>query len=803
MRTILLILACATFFCCRLQAQNRLQGWVYSAERQPLAEALVTAMQPGDTRQVLSSTRTDSAGVFTLTGLPEDILLEVAAFGYEGHIRQVRTADYRDKPLEVSLTYITLGEVTVTATGQPRMVREGNKVIIDQLDNSPHAKGNDMYAFMRYIPMLKVPVLDGDITVRESMNAPTVLLVNGKHINIPMDAYLKTLRVEQIERIEVVAYPVGEYKVRPGYSVINLIVKKRPDEGLQYNLHLMDIQHSRNNQDVSFSLNYTKNKAYITSGVFLRNANDKKETAYNYLYHNTGRQILEEHSAKDHYLIGSAYFNFGYELNKRHTIGVQAGIGVNDADCSNDVVTEYKMQDDIRIDSTSTTQNESYNPRKFSDVNANLNYTFKTDEKGSVFYADIDYRMHRPKNVMRSNYRSWQDISGSADGRNILQKSQTSVDAIGVWLRYIHSFQSGSRLVSGISYYTAYSRNDYSYGHSESGEEANGAGQSSRFKYRDHSFTAYANLDHKFSEKVDFSIGANLEGYKANGTQAETGPKMDRGDFNVTPNLSVRYTPNDNHYLSFRATYTAYQPNYNDMNPFKTYISPTTYHAGNLDLKTSKNFYASLMYDLFGDYTFYVSTSYAKNAGNYFIQADENGQVAMLPNQRDFFNFGISFSYAKSLFKDYLNFNVGVGYDFYKMMSNGGAFITQKNNEYYAEVDGDITLSRKKRMSLAVNYSFMSESDGVAYSCPSEHSLSLRFQKRFDYSNFSIGISRRLQKNDTRYFHQNDFSYLSKQKRYWLIMASYSITFGNKRTRSVSGRDNNQLKSRMAQPANK
>ena len=137
------------------------------------------------------------------------------------------------------------------------------------------------------------------------------------------------------------------------------------------------------------------------------------------------------------------------------------------------------------------------------------------------------------------------------------------------------------------------------------------------------------------------------------------------------------------------------------------------------------------------------------------------------------------------------------------MMSNGGAFITQKNNEYYAEVDGDITLPRKKRMSLAVNYSFMSESDGVAYSCPSEHSLSLRFQKRFEYSNFSIGISRRLQKNDIRYFHQNDFSYLSKQKRYWLIMASYSITFGNKRTRSVSGRDNNQLKSRMAQPANK
>lgn len=265
MRTILLIFVCSFFICFSLQAQTRLAGRVYSAEHQPVAEALVTAMQPGDTLQVLSSTRTDSAGVFTLTGLPEDILLEVAAFGYEGHVRQVRTSDYRDKPLEVSLAYITLGEVTVTGNGQPRMVREGNKVLIDQLGNSPHAKGSDMFAFMRFIPVLNVPMFSGDVTLTETGGGCAVLLVNGKKVNVPMESYLKNIHVENIERIEVVAHPMGEYKVNGDCGVINLVLKKREDEGALFTLSLNDRHDRVNSQDGMFSMNYTRNRTYIST----------------------------------------------------------------------------------------------------------------------------------------------------------------------------------------------------------------------------------------------------------------------------------------------------------------------------------------------------------------------------------------------------------------------------------------------------------------------------------------------------------------------------------------------------------
>lgn len=792
-RTVFTIIWAAMTACCTLHAQHQVQGRVLNADGEAVPEAMVTAVQADD-RRVLSSTRTDSAGVFTLPDVPGRFLLDVAAFGYEGYTQEVQAADCEGKTLDVTLAYITLDEATVTATRKPRMVREGNKVVIDHLNNSPHAQGNDMYSFMRYIPVLKVPVLDGNVTVKESGEAPTILLVNGKHINIPMDAYLKNVRVENIESIEVVAYPIGEYKVPQSYSVINLIVKKRPDEGFQYNLYVADTQYGRNSQNGNFSISYTRNKTYITSGIYLNNINTKNETEYNYLYHNTGQQTLESYSGKGHYFIANAYFNLDHELNKRHSIGVQAGVGGNDTDCSDNVTTQYKMQDNDRIDSAYHTRNKTYNPRKYTDMNANLNYTFKVDEKGSTFYADVDYRMQRPKNYVHSLYSP--DTGESTD---VLQKAQTSADAIGVWLRYIHQFRPGSRLVSGLSYYTAYSRNDYAYGSYEDGNYTGDTDKSNRFEYRDHTFSAYANFEHQPNDKVNFSVGANIQGYKANGKQTVTGEKVNRSDFNVVPNLSVRYMPNDNHYFSLTASYRTDQPGYFSLNPFKIYTSPTTYRTGNPQLKTTKILDAYLSYGLFDDYMFYVSTTYMKNAGNDFIQMDENGQVMMLPMQRDAFDFSASFDYAKSLFDDCLDLDIEIGYSYGKKMSNGGTFTSQKSHEYYIDVDGDITLSEKRRMSLAFNYSFSSKEVGIAYSYPSAHDVSLRFQKRFDNSNFSIGISRTLHRNDTRYFNQTDFSYVFNEKRYWRITASYSITFGNKRTRGVSGRDNSELKSRMSQ----
>ena len=78
-----------------------------------------------DSVRLLTSVRTDSAGVFVANGVPDCFLLDVAAFGYDDYTRQPATSDWQGKEVGVTLSFVKLDEVTVTAAGRPRMTREG------------------------------------------------------------------------------------------------------------------------------------------------------------------------------------------------------------------------------------------------------------------------------------------------------------------------------------------------------------------------------------------------------------------------------------------------------------------------------------------------------------------------------------------------------------------------------------------------------------------------------------------------------------------------------------------------------
>lgn len=803
MRTILLILACATFFCCRLQAQNRLQGWVYSAERQPLAEALVTAMQPGDTRQVLSSTRTDSAGVFTLTGLPEDILLEVAAFGYEGHIRQVRTADYRDKPLEVSLTYITLGEVTVTATGQPRMVREGNKVIIDQLDNSPHAKGNDMYAFMRFIPVLEVPMFTGNVTLTETGGGCAVLLVNGRKVNAPMESYLKNVHVKNIERIEVVAHPMGEYKVTGDCGVINLVLKKREDEGALFALSLNDSHDRVNSQDGMFTMNYTRNKTFISTGVYAYHLKDKKDTETDYRFYTDNRQNLQNQYNREKYILAGGYFNIDYELNKKHTIGLQANIGGADNDVSQTTNTQYGSIGLGRIDSIYQSGNETENPHKLTNVSGNLNYTFKADQKGSVFYADVDYMLSRPK---ERTYGTYNRMGGEGNILTTIQNMQentSNVNAYGMWLRYIHVFNPETKLTTGLSYYAARSSYDNLYSTGEHGVWQTDDRFNSRLDFDDHTFSAYATVNRTWNPNLITTLSLRAEAYKANGEQRMTGETFSRNEFDLVPSLNVFYKAHKNHSFIFNISRRLSRPRYHMLDPSRRFITESSYSQGNPDLKSCSKWEGHMNYRFFRNYSLFVLYSYMKNLNTTLTRPDADGLLVTKPVNRGDSNFlMLSLQGNQSLFNNYLYLRASADMFYNKFFNHlSDMKPTEKICSWGASVRANVTISKTHNLTTEAEYSYSGESLGSEYSTPEHHSISWALSKRFNHSNLRIGLSKRLGSN-RRFFEQTNYSYHYKSKSYFFFYASYSIIFGNTRTKSVRNRANSEMKGRIEKDTN-
>ena len=794
--------ACLMFILCLLilpakgYTQNKMQGKVVNAENGAVPEAVVTVIDK-ETKQALYTTATDSLGRFLLPTYQGRLLLDVAAYGYEDYTSEI-SASSSERPLMVRLNYLTIDEVVVTANAKPRMLRDGNKVLIDKLENSPHAKGSDLYTFMRFIPVLKVPTFEGNITLRETAGGNATLLVNGKNIHIPMDAYLKNVRVEDVERIEVVAHPMGEYKVSGENGVINLIMKKREDEGVQCNLSVTDRQIDKNSQNGTFSLSYTSGKTYMTAGIFANHACSNVNSLNDYRFYTGNRQTIENNRIEECLLMLSGYFNMDYELNKRNTFGIRLGVGGNNTNNKNETESKYKRLGYDRVDSVYLSQGKTDNPSKFTNANANLNYTLKTDDKGSMFYADFDYRMSRPQSNTHNLYTKLIEEEAVSEA-DVIQQNRTKIDSYGIWLRYNHRFTGSTMLFNNLSFYASRARYDYVYGNRKGAEYTDDAGWSNCLDFDDYTLSASSTLLHQWSPKLNLMFMLAMNVYGASGKQRATGDKISRHDINFAPSLHLTYRPVARHVFSLSASCTTYQPGYRQLNPFKTYLSPTTYHTGNPHLKSNILYQGGITYNFLGDYTLLSYVMYGDNLIANLKQYDKNNQVQILPVNRGSMLYHISeFSVDKDFFDDNLNISMSIDYLFRKYKNTQeGMFATEKVHSMMFDASISVVLSNKHRLSTNLSYDYSGKDTGSDFSIPARHGMTLNLTKRFNYSSLSIGVRKYLRKQEKTYYEQPDYGYTTWKKDYWMLHASYSITFGNKKTRNVEDRANEEMKGRL------
>ena len=524
----------------------------------------------------------------------------------------------------------------------------------------------------------------------------------------------------------------------------NLILKKREDEGIQCNLSLNDTQYGENSQGGTFSISYTRNKAFITSGINVGNSHFKCEKKVDYLYEDTGRRMLEESDMNNRSQNFSGYFNFDYEASKRHTVGVQASAGGYRQDDESLILSTYSGYGSVQADSSYRSASNVYTPDKFSYLSGNLNYTFRIDDKGSMFYADADYRMTRP-NAYTHHVYDRTDVGGNADRMDNLQKVKTCIDTYGVWLRYIKVFNPGTRLVSGLSYYASGTRYDYVYESLEDGGYVNVFGQSNRFYLDDRTLSANA--------------------------------------------------------LSLNLMSMVFRPNYFDLNPFRTYLSATSYRQGNPELKSARVYSTGINYTFFKDYSLNASVDCWRDNQAFLTLPDGKGFIRTMPVNRGsscFVNWGLDID--KTLSHNRLNLSYSVEGNFVRF-KNDLSYMDRIQDSFSWETDFRAMALMKRQWTFIAGYGYSSHAMSDSNTQPDRHMVDLMLMKRFRHSNLSIGLRKFFRKNDKDvYYEQPGYSYHTFMKQYWLAYASFSATFGNSRTKTVIDRSNAEVKSRTSRP---
>lgn len=225
---------------------------------QPLGYATISVFAAKDSALVTGGI-TDDVGVFSIEVAPGNYYADITFLAYQNKIIENITIS-NNKPIvdlgtiAIASDATTLQQVEVRAE-KSRMQMSLDKRVFNVGKDLANSGGNAAEV-LDNVPSVAVDV-EGNVSLRGSGNVR--ILVNGKPsglIGISNTDGLRQLPADLIDRIEVVTNPSARYEAEGNAGVINIILKKDSEAGLNGSFNLNVGQPDR--YGAAINLNYRK-----------------------------------------------------------------------------------------------------------------------------------------------------------------------------------------------------------------------------------------------------------------------------------------------------------------------------------------------------------------------------------------------------------------------------------------------------------------------------------------------------------------------------------------------------------------
>src|SRR5690606_153666 len=230
---------------CKLAlAQVSVSGWVVDSANRPLPLVSIVLHQDGKDK---ASTATNESGEFKLPLNIDRSRSCRISFSRVGYVPYTKDFVFPDTAFLSKIILLSdnkmLRNVTVTSD-RPLITRRADRYIIN-IENSFLADGNSGMDVLRRSPGLWVDELGG---IRIKGNQSVTVMINDIVQRMSQDElaeYLRTLKSEDISRIEVIANPPAEFEAAGSGGIVHIILKKARRDGMNGTLSLRYAQQGR------------------------------------------------------------------------------------------------------------------------------------------------------------------------------------------------------------------------------------------------------------------------------------------------------------------------------------------------------------------------------------------------------------------------------------------------------------------------------------------------------------------------------------------------------------------------------
>lgn len=565
-----------------LFAQITLQGWITdSNSRAAIGFANVSLLATSNSSPQ-TGTQADSAGYFTLSGLhPGQYRLQVSFLGYQTGFRDI---DLAAQPAVVQLFPFLLqpdpkqlGEVTVR--GNANAIRyEPGKTILRVAGNQLFKSSVNALDVLGRAPGVLVNP-DGTLLL-SGRNTPTVF-IDGKPVVMSPEeqqAYLRGLTPEMIESIEVIHNPSSRYDGQYT-AIIDIRLKQNTETGLKGIISSAVRRNVYTQADNNLSLSYRNRQTTysLLAGYVVGD---------DYYQYDALQKLAAGHFMKTQTYTRTANNNLNvqltaaYVLGKRQTIdfALKAYHANRDMGAYNTLTFREPLGEVVQgINQTVTLSNPRQRNYAF---NAAYDYKFSKNSNLTIFGL-----LRTVRNRQREDIQIRDQLADTlADYWKTALKNDIRIRSLQA--DYTHSTKTG-RWEAGVKFVSITTDNDLRYDTlATDGLFVRDAGRTNQFVYRESISAGYMAYEYRAGK---FNVKLNTRGeYTQTVAHSVTDNHLRKRNYlNLLPGASVTYQLDESHRFSIFFTSRLTRPDFDQLNPFRFYLSPLNYRVGNPNLIAS------------------------------------------------------------------------------------------------------------------------------------------------------------------------------------------------------------------------
>ncbi|OJX28758.1 MAG: hypothetical protein BGO86_15730 [Chryseobacterium sp. 36-9] len=755
-------------------SQN-IKGHIENENQEPISES---SIEINENKSIFYS---DKDGNFSLEGISKfPVSIVIKKQDYQDYEITLENNEFLNIILKKD-TVKSIAGVTIKAN-KPLLKRKIDRLEFN-IDKTPLQNLN-AWDILKSTP--NILVKNEELSVRG--NSQIIVTINDKKTLMTQEQLKQLLENtdgNNVSSVEVITNPPSKYEAQ-GSAIINIKMKQNVLSGYKGRISTRYTQATYAKGLIGTSQSYNTDKWQLTgnynfvSGDYVRKnfdvvVFDKDKTRWE------SDMVRKTHAHEQHVYNFSGQYTldslstvqFGFDgYNAPNNTG-HYNVPTNIYNTENNQLQSYYLTSNKKKQYDNSFNSYLVYDKKFG--NNNLTWTNNSSMKRFKENQDVETLLNfqgQPESKNRFANNSIQDISLYA----------TQLD---------YRFSNDKfTLESGLKYSFVKNKNDLNFFDGTSGTLIQDLTKSNLFNYKENIFAGYISSEYKW-KKWEMKAGLRSETtlIKTNSDNPVVENKTTRTG--LFPTFYLMYNLKEDQQLGFSYGKRIDRPNYDFLNPSKSYYNLYSYFQGDANLKSTIIHNLSLTYTV-KDWNFEAYYSYIKDPSmEISIQNPQTFETVYNYTNIDHGqNLGANFSKNFSI-KPYWKLNLFAMGEYQENYFMGTDKILYKNDVFFynANISTQITLDKTKTWDLNVSYVYNSKTIQGSFDISSSQNTNVIINKKMFDKRLEAGLIFndifRTNKNtiSTRYADQNQYFKDYRDAQYFMINLKYN--FGNQKVKDA------------------